>query len=602
MTKPFYTWTPQALSAALTLNGATLTIYLAGTTTPVNVYSDKTLTTSLGNVLTADSLGVFANFFGASDISYKFVLAHADIPTKTYDNAAIGDGATISSTVGELLDIAALRAQTWTAEARPDSVLLRQNWYANDGGGIFVLDASDTTSSDNSGTIIVDGLSNRWKRQELTDYADPRWFGAVGDASTNDDAEFALLEAWAPGAAVNLLGRTYLVTALPANARYYGGTFKIGSTLYTMPVKLPAHLFDTGADPVCVFEGPDAHYNAGPVGQMGNDDTLIGLHVQSYQHGGGSDVGAILQSEIAYDGGLTWEDQAGEAAYSVANRSPRYIVGGMIAANTFGAFFAAVDSALAIQSLEFRYSTDGGATYLPITAYASTNVITPHSWYVNGSTIHVYGSRGDDIWRISSTDLGLTWGTPTKIIDATVAFANLREPAVSRCDSNANHLIMLIRNDAGGNGGASRSTDGGATWSAVIDSGFPLGVNPPHMEYWGGRTWIVASARRSTPILGQEDKILAVEFDGAAAYAASGAIASFQWKTIAAAKSALLGYFFTYRMPNGLFGGFFTDGETLLGSTVPTTSRICRIGGHPAPLAAPAILSKRRTQPPKRSR
>ena len=598
MTKPFYTWTPQALSAALGLNGATLTTYLAGTTTPVNVYSDKTLQTSLGNVLTADSLGVFANFFGASDISYKFVLAHADIPTKTYDNAAIGDGATISSTVGELLDIAALRAQTWTAEARPDSVLLRQNWYANDGGGIFVLDASDTTSSDNSGTIIVDGLSNRWKRQELTDYADPRWFGAVGDATTNDDAEFALLETWAPGAAVNLFGRTYLVTSIPANARYFSGSFKVGSSITTMPARFPAHLFDTGADPVCVFEGNDAHFYSGPAGQPASDDLLIGVHTMTGQHGAGSDVGTILQSEISYDGGVEWTDQDGEAVYSVANRSPRYVVGGMIAANTFGLFYAAMDSTPAIQTLEFSYTTDYGATYTRVTAYSGSDVINPHSWYVNGSTIHVYGSRVQSIWRITSTDLGLTWGSPVEVVEETVAFAQLREPAVSRCDSNPLHLLMLIRNDAGGNAGASRSTDGGATWSAVIDSGFPLGVNPPAMEYWGGRTWIIAMARRSTPIFGQEDKVLAVNFDGAAAYAASGAIASYQWTVVAGAKSALIGYISTYRLANGLFGGFFTDGETLLGSSVPTNSRIVRIGGNPAALAAPGIISHRRTQPP----
>lgn len=50
----------QSLNAsAVPLSGGTLEIYVTGTTTPLEVFSDEALSTSLGTVLTADSAGVF---------------------------------------------------------------------------------------------------------------------------------------------------------------------------------------------------------------------------------------------------------------------------------------------------------------------------------------------------------------------------------------------------------------------------------------------------------------------------------------------------------------------------------------------------------------
>lgn len=95
MAKPQFAPTPQAYALANTLNGAVLSIYLGGTTTPAPVYSDRTLVTSLGTTLTADSLGRFANFFVDASTNYKYVLSHASIADITFD---------YSVTSNELLD------------------------------------------------------------------------------------------------------------------------------------------------------------------------------------------------------------------------------------------------------------------------------------------------------------------------------------------------------------------------------------------------------------------------------------------------------------------------------------------------------------------
>ena len=75
-------------------------------------------------------------------------------------------------------DIATLRLANWGSGAVPPQVVLKTNYVAGDGGGLFRYDASDTTTADNGGTVIVDAAGNRWKRQYSGDI-NIRWFGAI---------------------------------------------------------------------------------------------------------------------------------------------------------------------------------------------------------------------------------------------------------------------------------------------------------------------------------------------------------------------------------------------------------------------------------------
>lgn len=136
MAKPQFAPTPQAYALANTLNGAVLSIYLGGTTTPATVYSDRTLTTPLGTTLTADSLGRFANFFVDASTNYKYVLSHASIADITFDYSVTsnelldsssqvtaqftGDGTTVAFTVtgSELTDAGTLVALDGLVQAK----------------------------------------------------------------------------------------------------------------------------------------------------------------------------------------------------------------------------------------------------------------------------------------------------------------------------------------------------------------------------------------------------------------------------------------------------------------------------------------------------
>ncbi|TMV52753.1 hypothetical protein FE783_00725 [Paenibacillus mesophilus] len=76
------------------------------------------------------------------------------------------------------------------ALAAPDPVDL---FYVTNRGreGVFYYDASDTASTDNSGTVLVSSSGPRFKR--VFDGAiDVKWFGARGDGSTDDTAAIRL--------------------------------------------------------------------------------------------------------------------------------------------------------------------------------------------------------------------------------------------------------------------------------------------------------------------------------------------------------------------------------------------------------------------------
>lgn len=80
----------------------------------------------------------------------------------------------ISTPTTIIRDIPDLRAQTWTSP--PVIVWLINSHHAGDGGGEFRLDASDTTTADDNGIVIVTADGWRYKRQDNGEI-DLAWFG-----------------------------------------------------------------------------------------------------------------------------------------------------------------------------------------------------------------------------------------------------------------------------------------------------------------------------------------------------------------------------------------------------------------------------------------
>jgi hypothetical protein len=117
--------------------------------------------------------------------------------TITVDNGSLSASHTLaaisaidsnSAPSGEVITAASIAALRLLSTAVSTRTLVNVlSWVAgrSKGGGVFKYVSTDTTSTDNSGTIIVDALGRRWYRI-YQDSLSPFDFGAYGDATTND--------------------------------------------------------------------------------------------------------------------------------------------------------------------------------------------------------------------------------------------------------------------------------------------------------------------------------------------------------------------------------------------------------------------------------
>ena len=126
-------------------------------------------------------------------------------------------------TVRRVRSIAALRAYKGDAAS-----LLVESYYdgGRTGGGVFVLNKEDVTSTDNGGTVIVDALLRRWwrvRRESVSLYD----FGYDAEKNNAADAINAA-EAAALGVVVDCLGLTInTANKYPQKNKYTNGKFTI---------------------------------------------------------------------------------------------------------------------------------------------------------------------------------------------------------------------------------------------------------------------------------------------------------------------------------------------------------------------------------------
>jgi len=170
----------------------------------------------------------------AVEVAYIEVIGQYELFDESVTDAKIAPDADIQSskleydggTVQTVLDDAkplqsytALRAYT----GRATGVRITTTGIA----GHFYRDASDTTSADNGGTIIVDASGRRWKRLFVGE-VNVKWFGAIGNNIADDTVPFqaALLtgmNVFVPDGIYKLTSAVKLQTN--GQALYGNGTF-----------------------------------------------------------------------------------------------------------------------------------------------------------------------------------------------------------------------------------------------------------------------------------------------------------------------------------------------------------------------------------------
>lgn len=191
MANPLFDPTLQVIaSSGSPVSGATLSFFVAGTTTPARAYANADLSGAQYTSLTSNSLGRFSAVYGDPAVAYKINLSYGAVSLTVDPWVSIAGDVTTTA----LDSITALRAKTWTAAEAPDLVMVLYNWEAGDGGGVFRLDAADTTSSDDGGVVVLtstSGTALRYKRQ----FSGPvhlTWYTAGGAAVNARSA----MQAW----------------------------------------------------------------------------------------------------------------------------------------------------------------------------------------------------------------------------------------------------------------------------------------------------------------------------------------------------------------------------------------------------------------------
>ena len=99
----------------------------------------------------------------------------------TYDGGTVQD---VLDYAKAMANYTALRAYTGRAKV----VRITDSRFA----GLFILDAVDTTTADNGGTVIVDGSGRLWKRQ-VQSVILASWFNVVPESPDVSDALAAAL-------------------------------------------------------------------------------------------------------------------------------------------------------------------------------------------------------------------------------------------------------------------------------------------------------------------------------------------------------------------------------------------------------------------------
>ena len=331
------------------------------------------------------------------------------------------------------------------------------------------------------------------------------------------------------------LGDAFRVLGLPGLALAL--TLAIaGCSSSSSPAKQPenpigANLTLVSADPYTV--GPGQHATEVEPHMLANGSTLVAaFQTGRIVDGGGTDIGWATST----DGGTTWKHG---------------FLPGLTKGEGTGPYDAASDPAVAydashgvwmIASLPIaatqtpavvvNRSTDGGLTWQdPVSVDASAassdkNWIVCDSWPASPHYGNCYvewddPSAGDEILMSTSTDGGLTWGSPLGIADSAVGIGG--QPVVQPSGT----VVVPIETFAGSGStsiSAFSSTDGGASWSALasiapiqahVDAGgLRSGPLPSAAVDGAGTVWVVWEDCRFRAGCSTNDLVYSTSTDG----------------------------------------------------------------------------------------
>ena len=129
---------------------------------------------------------IVSSVFGGGETTVTVSGSDVSVDIKTVCVSIIG-GHSIDPAQGSASTISELRNLEPTIDGQ--QVNLLGHTVAGIGGGVFYYDASDTTSPDNNGTVIVTADGKRWKRK-LDGSVSIHMFGGIGNGINDDTSAF----------------------------------------------------------------------------------------------------------------------------------------------------------------------------------------------------------------------------------------------------------------------------------------------------------------------------------------------------------------------------------------------------------------------------
>ena len=243
----------QFSSNGIPMVGGSLTVYIAGSTTPTTTWQDSALTVANTNPITLDARGECVLWLDES-IIYKFVLKNA------------------------------LGVVQWTQDNINSQAPLRSDLSGPLGAALIGANAYQTQDDVNLENISA------------------QRFNAAGNGVTDDSGAFQSLEAAHTGKLVDLANKTYAVSSVPSANIYTNGFFKVVSDVYKAPSfdALLSSTTDTGGIGTAYaggFKGvetmpgrttPDLYFLIGSQGSRAYGPSRAGCIASIYSRAGGN--------------------------------------------------------------------------------------------------------------------------------------------------------------------------------------------------------------------------------------------------------------------------------------------------------------------------
>lgn len=301
------------------VSGATISFFQPGTTTPKPVYSNDSLTTSLGSVLTTNAAGepitlgaVIAREWWASSGQVYDIRIQATGLDRSWNGIPAGsEGGGGSDDVPLITSVAVLRTTVWSP-TRPDVIQLAYNHIPGDGGGFFRWDSASVLNDNNGGTRVKEDatLTGRWIRQINDGWVQVINFGLVlsADESTATANTTAMQRALNSGYNVRLPAGSFwcgYVTQSTPGQIVEGDR---GRTVWRHPVAATANLIEMTSAAIGVIwrnfriDGNSANvvynYNASEFVWFGTDVTIDNIEMKDCQSMGARAIGPAHRYKV----------------------------------------------------------------------------------------------------------------------------------------------------------------------------------------------------------------------------------------------------------------------------------------------------------------